>query len=162
MRGARGRPVRLPEVTAVALPVGGTSLFAFIGSVVRSQDPAHQQAQLGDGKAEERMRALYRGFVTDSANRAALGAAVKRVANSVGPVLFHCSAGKDRTGVLADTILRAVGVPSITVEGDYLLSNELRAGAGGGGRGRAASFGIRAPGPLVHSCGGQGGGAAGR
>ncbi|MFH8476868.1 tyrosine-protein phosphatase [Streptomyces sp. NPDC018000] len=121
---------KLPAgVTAVALPVDDTSLFAFIGSVVLSKDPAHQQAQLGDGKAEERMRALYRGFVTNSANRAALGAAVKRVANSAGPVLFHCSAGKDRTGVLADTILRAVGVPSATAEGDYLLSNELRADA---------------------------------
>ncbi|MFJ9866146.1 tyrosine-protein phosphatase [Streptomyces sp. NPDC101165] len=61
------------------------------------------------------------------ANRAALGAAVRTVANSTKPVLFHCSAGKDRTGVVADTILRAVGVPASTAEIDYLLSNQLRA-----------------------------------
>ncbi|MFE1308021.1 tyrosine-protein phosphatase [Streptomyces sp. NPDC058755] len=119
---------RLPEgVTSVPQPVDGTSLFAFIGQVVRSEDPVYQQAMLGDGKAEERMRGLYRGFVTNSANRAALGAAIRAVANSTKPVLFHCSAGKDRTGVLADTILRAVGVPASASESDYLLSNQLRA-----------------------------------
>ncbi|MFE2322437.1 tyrosine-protein phosphatase [Streptomyces sp. NPDC059385] len=119
---------KLPAgVTSVARPVDDTSLFAFIGGVVRSKDPAYQQAQLGNGAAEERMRTLYKGFVTNPANRAALGAAIKDVANSTKPIAFHCSAGKDRTGVLSDTILRAVGVPASTSEQDYLLSNGLRA-----------------------------------
>ncbi|GAA3375570.1 tyrosine-protein phosphatase [Streptomyces racemochromogenes] len=119
---------KLPAgVTAVAHPVDDTSLFAFIGGVVRSKDPVYQQAQLGNGAAEARMTALYRGFVTNPANRAQLGAAIKDVAGSTRPIAFHCSAGKDRTGVLADTILRAVGVPASTSEQDYLLSNSLRA-----------------------------------
>lgn len=88
--------------------------------VIGSKDPSYQRAQLGDGKAEERMRGLYQGFVISPANRAALGAAIRDVANAAGPVLFHCSAGKDRTGVLTDTILRAVGVPATTAESDYL------------------------------------------
>ncbi|MFF1476707.1 tyrosine-protein phosphatase [Streptomyces sp. NPDC058301] len=119
---------RLPAgVTLIAQPVDDTSLFAFIGMVVRSKDPVYQQQQLGGGKAAVRMEALYRAFVTNPANRAALGAAVRTVANSHEPSMFHCSSGKDRTGILADTILRAVGVPASTSEGDYLLSNELRA-----------------------------------
>jgi protein-tyrosine phosphatase len=41
------------------------------------------------------------------------------------PVLFHCAAGKDRTGVAAALILTALGVrPSIIMD-DYLLSNRL-------------------------------------
>jgi protein-tyrosine phosphatase len=41
------------------------------------------------------------------------------------PVLFHCAAGKDRTGVAAALILTALGVrPAIVME-DYLLSNRL-------------------------------------
>ena len=41
------------------------------------------------------------------------------------PVLFHCAAGKDRTGVAAALILTALGVtPSIIMQ-DYLLSNQL-------------------------------------
>jgi protein-tyrosine phosphatase len=39
-----------------------------------------------------------------------------------GPVLFHCSAGKDRTGVAAALLLSALGVERETVIQDYLLS----------------------------------------
>ena len=40
------------------------------------------------------------------------------------PVLFHCSAGKDRTGYAAAIILRILGIPMEAVMDDYLLSNE--------------------------------------
>ncbi|HEY9152791.1 MAG TPA: tyrosine-protein phosphatase [Anaerolineales bacterium] len=40
------------------------------------------------------------------------------------PVLFHCAAGKDRTGYAAALILRILGVPPERVIEDYLLSNE--------------------------------------
>src|SRR5947207_11643502 len=38
------------------------------------------------------------------------------------PVLFHCAAGKDRTGVLAAVILSLLGVPADVVADDYALS----------------------------------------
>lgn len=38
------------------------------------------------------------------------------------PLLFHCTAGKDRTGVGAALILLALGVPEETVMWDYLLT----------------------------------------
>ena len=41
------------------------------------------------------------------------------------PVLFHCAAGKDRTGVAAALILTALGVTPSTIMQDYLLSNQL-------------------------------------
>jgi protein-tyrosine phosphatase len=40
------------------------------------------------------------------------------------PVLFHCTAGKDRTGFAAAIILRILGVPHDIVMQDYLLTNE--------------------------------------
>ena len=40
------------------------------------------------------------------------------------PVLFHCAAGKDRTGYAAAIILRILGVPLEVVMDDYLLSNQ--------------------------------------
>lgn len=40
------------------------------------------------------------------------------------PLLFHCTAGKDRTGIGAALILTALGVDRETVKKDYLLSNE--------------------------------------
>ena len=39
------------------------------------------------------------------------------------PLVFNCSAGKDRTGVAAALILSALGVPEATIIEDYLLSN---------------------------------------
>ncbi len=38
------------------------------------------------------------------------------------PTVFHCSAGKDRTGVLAALVLIALGVPDEGVAADYHLS----------------------------------------
>jgi protein-tyrosine phosphatase len=43
------------------------------------------------------------------------------------PVLFHCTGGKDRTGVAAALILQALGVPEETVVADYGLSDGYNA-----------------------------------
>lgn len=42
------------------------------------------------------------------------------------PMAFHCSAGKDRTGVAAILILLALGVDKETVRRDYMLTNRYR------------------------------------
>lgn len=44
-------------------------------------------------------------------------------------VLFHCTAGKDRTGWSNAALLTALGVPEETVMADYLASNTYRAAA---------------------------------
>lgn len=44
-------------------------------------------------------------------------------------VLFHCTAGKDRTGWNNAALLTALGVPEETVMADYLASNTFRAAA---------------------------------
>lgn len=42
------------------------------------------------------------------------------------PLVFHCSAGKDRTGFAAYLILKVLGVPDETIMQDYMLSNVYR------------------------------------
>ena len=55
------------------------------------------------------------------------GDIMKEMAENGGtPVLFHCSAGKDRTGVLATLILLALGVSMEDAMEHYLLSNIYR------------------------------------
>lgn len=43
-----------------------------------------------------------------------------------GAVLFHCFAGKDRTGIAAAILLTILGVPRDEIIKDYLMTNELR------------------------------------
>lgn len=42
------------------------------------------------------------------------------------PVLVHCSAGKDRTGVVTAMALELLGVPRETIETDYAMTNVER------------------------------------
>jgi protein-tyrosine phosphatase len=42
------------------------------------------------------------------------------------PLVFHCSAGKDRTGVLAALVLGCLGVDSETVVSDYAANQQAR------------------------------------
>lgn len=66
-------------------------------------------------------------FMTD-AGRRSIGAAVRLLADPDRlPAVFHCTAGKDRTGVLAAIVLSAVGVPDRDIVADYMLTDESRA-----------------------------------
>lgn len=42
-----------------------------------------------------------------------------------GVVLFHCTAGKDRTGIIAGLLLANAGVPRETILADYALTGQL-------------------------------------
>lgn len=54
----------------------------------------------------------------------ACGAILSRlIAADAPPLLFHCTAGKDRTGFAAAVVLEALGVPRETIMEDYLLTN---------------------------------------
>jgi len=43
------------------------------------------------------------------------------------PLVFHCTAGKDRTGILAALVLSVLGVPDEVIAADYALSQEAMA-----------------------------------
>ena len=45
---------------------------------------------------------------------------------TVSPILFHCTAGKDRTGIAAALILYALGVDENTIYDDYEATNYYR------------------------------------
>ncbi|MCX5383040.1 tyrosine-protein phosphatase [Streptomyces sp. NBC_00083] len=136
-------PDRLPAgVAPTSRPVTDSGLYAQTLSAIGSRDPATQDAMLGHGRAEALMRAEYRAFVSDPAARAQFGATLKDVASSRGPVLFHCTSGKDRTGWESYVLLRAVGVPAATAEQDYLASNGFRAAADAGLRAGLKQAGI--------------------
>ena len=69
------------------------------------------------------MQQTYRAFVHD--NTARFAALFGDLLQSDAPLVFHCTAGKDRTGFAAAMILLSLGVPRAVVMQDYLLTNEL-------------------------------------
>lgn len=50
----------------------------------------------------------------------------KEIQSGKTPILFHCSAGKDRTGIAAALILLMLGADEQTIMEDYLKTNEYR------------------------------------
>ncbi|WP_435746140.1 tyrosine-protein phosphatase [Nocardioides sp. SYSU DS0663] len=69
------------------------------------------------------MHGVYRAFVEHPAARASFGELLTRMAGTDGAQLFHCTAGKDRTGWAAAVLLGLLGVPDDVVLEDYLLTN---------------------------------------
>jgi protein-tyrosine phosphatase len=71
----------------------------------------------------ERMLALYREL--PFTQRAGYRTLFSRLAEHRTPLLFHCSAGKDRTGVGAALLLAALYVPRESILQDYLATNNF-------------------------------------
>lgn len=69
------------------------------------------------------MISVYRDLLVDHAPSYRF--LFERLAGGHVPLLFNCSAGKDRTGVAAALILSALGVPRDTIYEDYLLTNRF-------------------------------------
>lgn len=85
------------------------------------------------------MLEMYRQFVADPDARAAFATALALITEHAAqgtPVLFHCTAGKDRTGWLAALLLSALGADRATAFEDYLLT-EQRCEEGRGAEARA-------------------------
>ena len=77
-----------------------------------------------------KMEQLYYKMVTDSSCRENLGRAARSVMEhdfSKGSVLWHCTEGKDRCGLLSAVLLLALGVERSTIMEDYLLTNCVNA-----------------------------------
>lgn len=82
-------------------------------------------AALGDGKAAQGMEEMYRGFVALESARTEFGKLFLGLSDQEAlPAVFHCTAGKDRTGWAAAVLLSLLGVPRETIYEDYLRSNE--------------------------------------
>lgn len=67
---------------------------------------------------------FYVSFVDDPECQESLGVFFRELLACKGTVLWHCTQGKDRTGLCAALLLYALGVSREAVMKDFLLSNE--------------------------------------
>ncbi|WP_375195944.1 tyrosine-protein phosphatase [Sphingobium sp.] len=87
-------------------------------------DMSKAEAAIASGQGVALLSAANRDFVSLPSARAAYGALMHRLAQGVdGSLIYHCTAGKDRTGWATAIILTLLGVPRETVMADYLASN---------------------------------------
>ena len=120
LRGVRERasaPCGISAASVHSLPIEPTVVQKLTTLLEAGQRPT-----LAD--AAGLMQDTYRGFVrTSTARFAALFAHVLDEGSDT-PLVFHCTAGKDRTGFAAALLLLALGVSREAVLDDYLLTNE--------------------------------------
>ena len=79
-------------------------------------------------EADEVMRDVYRGFVEHDGGRASFASLLGQLAEAEAPQLFHCTAGKDRTGWASALLLHIAGVADDVILRDYLLTNSVSSG----------------------------------
>jgi protein-tyrosine phosphatase len=107
---------RLPEVHVHSLAIEPTIVQVLSDLMAAGHD-------LTGADVVAHMRDTYRGFVRNSTHRFAEFFAL--LLESDEPTVFHCTAGKDRTGFAAVLVLRALGANDDEVMRDYMLTNEL-------------------------------------
>ncbi|MFE1903306.1 tyrosine-protein phosphatase [Streptomyces gardneri] len=113
-------PDRVPAgaTHVVADVLAGTGTFTSM-----PKSPAEAEAMMVEGN-----RFMVSGDTARTAYTAVYGGIAD---DDRRGVLFHCTAGKDRTGWSSAALLTALGVPEETVMADYLASNTYRATANG-------------------------------
>jgi len=90
-------------------------------AVVIPDDPGHTLV-VAERSQQERVE-HYLGYL-DGAGPAVVAALDLLARPGDVPAVFHCAAGKDRTGVLAALVLELNGVERAAVIGDYARTNE--------------------------------------
>jgi protein-tyrosine phosphatase len=105
----------LPQVEVHSLSIEPTIVQVLAGL-------AESGHRLTEADVIGHMQDTYRGFVRRSSDRFA--EFFQLLLASSEPTVFHCTAGKDRTGFAAALVLHALGATHDEVMRDYLLTND--------------------------------------
>ncbi|MFD9357516.1 tyrosine-protein phosphatase [Streptomyces sp. NPDC060031] len=125
-------PDRLPagvrlligDVLADKMNSGTTKMPAAAQLKDLLSNPAVAEEHLGGGKAQALFGDVYRSLVNSGSAQASYRMLLTELADpDCGPLLFHCTAGKDRTGWGATVILSLLGADDETLTAEYLSVN---------------------------------------
>lgn len=111
--------VKPDHVSLVSIPIFDETLAGI--SHEKEADDA-----LAKGMIPE-MKSLYRMMATNEICRSNLGRAVQTIMEhdfTTGSILWHCTEGKDRCGLVSAMLLMALSVDRTQILKDYLLTNE--------------------------------------
>jgi protein-tyrosine phosphatase len=110
----RSGPDRLPPTAVPLVADVMASSPPDMSAIMRATGPEASIAFLTEAN---------RRFVSDASALGAYGVLLSRLDRTNRVVVYHCTAGKDRTGWASAVLLTLLGVPRQTVMADYLASN---------------------------------------
>lgn len=122
---SRDERQRFPDVTWAQVDYQVLDVLA----QVTQNDASLQTMITSTGAVHDRMVQLYEQLALDATARASYRQFIQALLVPNEPLLFHCFAGKDRTGVGAALFLKILDVSETQIMADYLLTNEARAAA---------------------------------
>lgn len=109
------------------LPVGALyRAFDVLASQLGNVDPTTFRLE-SEEQAVSLMEQLYRTFVNSAPVRAVLGEVLIAMEGTQGPLIFHCSAGKDRTGWVSALLHSIAGADDATIMSDFMATNTFTA-----------------------------------
>ncbi len=110
------------------LPVGivykNYSAFEDEGDQLDQAKKLVLKGKVNGSDADQRMLDFYKDYVTE--NPEIIKKIITEILESDQPILYHCTAGKDRTGITTALILSILKFDKETIYNDYLLSNNYR------------------------------------
>jgi len=114
------KPDHLPENTTYK----NYSAFEDQGDQLSQAKKLVLKGKVNGSDADKRMLDFYKDYVTE--NPEIIKEIITEILESDQPVLYHCTAGKDRTGIITALILTILKFDKETIYNDYLLSNNFR------------------------------------
>ncbi|MFJ4110306.1 tyrosine-protein phosphatase [Pseudomonas sp. NPDC089758] len=113
--------------TPDTLPAGASyTNIDIIGSTTSGADITNMSFTSA-AQARAMMQETNRAFVSDAGMRGQFSVLFNELASADGAALFHCTAGKDRTGWTAAVLLSIAGVDDATIMDNYLATNDYTA-----------------------------------
>jgi len=109
-------PYQIPGVTNIALPIEPTVAQQLRELFASGQVPSREETVA-------LMCDTYRMYVHEGGP--IFAGLLRQLLAHATPVVFHCTAGKDRTGFAAALLLSLLGVERPTIMQDYLLTNQF-------------------------------------
>lgn len=123
-RETKKEPDQVPDVAEyIANPIFSTDETRASQPISSFSDELNADPTRG----RQHMRTVYHEMVAEPGPQQAYREFFQQLLSAPAdrPVLFHCTAGKDRTGIGAYLLLNALEVQPDVIIKDYLLTNEL-------------------------------------
>ncbi len=113
-----------PDQLPAAITYKKYSAFEDEGDQLAQARKLVLKGKVNASDADKRMIDFYREYVTE--NPEIIKKIITEILESKDPVLYHCTAGKDRTGITTALILTILKFDKATIYNEYLLSNNYR------------------------------------